>query len=306
MELAPIGVSTYSRLNHLKQTIEALQKNTLAKESELYIFSDAPQQGDEEIVSRVREYIHTIDGFKKVHIVERETNGRVANNRGGIKYLLDTYGRAIFLEDDNVVSTNFLEFMNDGLDFYEDNKRIMAINGYNVPTTFPNSYKHDYYLSTYFNAWGFATWKDRGFLDIVNYSDQYNEMMGNKELYKKIKKVHPKLINGLKQIHEGTLNAGDFKITFHLLKNDLNVIRPIKSKVNNIGHDGSGVHCGISNKYHHDTLCIKKIIFNDKVKYDNEIELIWRKYQDKITPFFIRAEKKLMRIIKKILGRQYG
>jgi hypothetical protein len=45
--LAPIGVSTYSRINHLKQSIEALQKNTLAKESELYIFSDAPKPGDD-------------------------------------------------------------------------------------------------------------------------------------------------------------------------------------------------------------------------------------------------------------------
>jgi hypothetical protein len=40
LSLAPIGLSTYSRLLHLKQTIEALKANTLAKESDLYIFKE--------------------------------------------------------------------------------------------------------------------------------------------------------------------------------------------------------------------------------------------------------------------------
>jgi hypothetical protein len=87
--LAPVAVCTYSRINHLRQTIEALQNNILAKETELYIFSDAPQKGDEAMVATVREYIHTVDGFKKVHIVERKTNGMIANLFGAIQQLLD-------------------------------------------------------------------------------------------------------------------------------------------------------------------------------------------------------------------------
>ena len=65
--LAPIGVFTYSRINHLRQTIEALKNNTLARESELYIFSDAAKPGDEDKILAVREYIHTINGFKSVN-----------------------------------------------------------------------------------------------------------------------------------------------------------------------------------------------------------------------------------------------
>ena len=58
--LAPIGVITYSRLQHLMQTIEALQRNTLAEKSELYIFSDGPKPGDEDKIRKVRDYIYTI------------------------------------------------------------------------------------------------------------------------------------------------------------------------------------------------------------------------------------------------------
>jgi len=50
------------------QTVDALQKNELASESELFIYSDAGK--DENAapkVSKMREYIKTIDGFPQSH-----------------------------------------------------------------------------------------------------------------------------------------------------------------------------------------------------------------------------------------------
>lgn len=298
MSLAPIGIVTYSRIDHLTKTVDSLKKNNLASESELYIFLDAPRVGDEKKVKIVRDYIYTIDGFKKINIIKRESNDLYANYKLGMKQMLDEHGKCIFLEDDNVVATNFLKYMNDGLDFYEDDKRIMAISGYNVPTTFPNSYKHDYYLSTYFNAWGFATWRDRGLLDIVNYNDQYNEMIADKELFKKIKKIHPKLINGLKLIQERKLDAGDYKIVFHLIKNDLWTIKPIKSLVNNIGHDGSGVHCGVDSKFQNIDLNNKMINFIDNIEYNKNIDMVYYEHIHPKINIFNKIKNKLKRMIK--------
>ena len=110
--LAPIGVSTYARLNHLRQTIEALKNNHLASESTLYVFSDAARPGDEEQVATVRSYLRTIDGFKEIHIVERATNGRLENSRGGLTWLLDHFGKTIFLEEDIVTAPGFLTYIN--------------------------------------------------------------------------------------------------------------------------------------------------------------------------------------------------
>ncbi len=39
-KLAPIVLFTYNRPWHTQQTVEALQKNKLASESELFIYSD--------------------------------------------------------------------------------------------------------------------------------------------------------------------------------------------------------------------------------------------------------------------------
>ena len=69
--LAPIVLFVYNRPDHTKQTIEALQKNELAKKSELFIYSDAAKnENAEKKVNEVREYIKSIDGFKKITIIE--------------------------------------------------------------------------------------------------------------------------------------------------------------------------------------------------------------------------------------------
>ncbi len=293
--LAPISVTTYHRLEHLKKTIESLQKNELAKDSILYIFSDAPKKGDEEIVQKVREYIRTIDGFKEIRIAEQEINDIEKNMSDARSTPLKEFGKMIRMEDDNVVSSSFLEYMNNGLDFYKNNKKIVAISAYNVPAKFPDDYKHDYYLSTYFNAWGYATWANRNILDIVNYNDQYNEMMADKKLYKKVKKNHPKLINGLKLIQEGKLNAGDYKMVFHLIKNDLYTIKPIMSLVDNIGHDGSGVHCGINDRFQNIELNEQEIKFVKDLKYNDFIDKIYYKYVAKNKNLFQRIYNKVFK-----------
>ncbi len=55
--LAPIILFTYNRPWHTKQTVNALQKNKLASESELFIYSDSWKDDTEkEKVCEVRNY----------------------------------------------------------------------------------------------------------------------------------------------------------------------------------------------------------------------------------------------------------
>ena len=42
-KLAPIALFCYNRIDHLKKTVEALQNNILAKDSDLFIFCDGPK-----------------------------------------------------------------------------------------------------------------------------------------------------------------------------------------------------------------------------------------------------------------------
>ena len=79
--LAPIILFVYNRLEQTQQAIHSLLKNPLAIESDLYIYSDAPKDlSTQKKVIEVRNYIHTISGFKNIIIIEREKNFGLAEN----------------------------------------------------------------------------------------------------------------------------------------------------------------------------------------------------------------------------------
>jgi len=295
--LAPIGVSTYSRIDHLKQTIEALQKNTLAKDSELFIFSDAPQKGDEKIIAKVREYIHTVDGFKKVHIIERKKNGRVANNRGGMKQLLDKYNRCIFLEDDIVTAPGFLQFMNDTLEFYKNDDRITFVSGYVIPViNLDDTYKNDAFLLGRFESWGMGLWK-RSFeyfkpIPKRLYDKVYNSKIELKAL---AKKNGEDVIETITLDYLGKMDGGDIKIWFWQYILNTYTIYPKNTLVKSIGQDGSGVHMEITNKWDIKTLWDQtEFKFNQKILLDQNIEKMnFNFYRRSRKSFFITFLKNI-------------
>lgn len=116
---APILLFTYNRLSETKQTVEALQKNYLASQSKLFIFSDGAKNfRDVQKVKDVREYIGSIDGFKSVKVFESTENKGLANSIIiGVTKIITEYGRVIILEDDLISTPNFLNFMNEALSF---------------------------------------------------------------------------------------------------------------------------------------------------------------------------------------------
>lgn len=158
MSYAPIVLFTYSRADHTCDVVESLLKNKEAAESDLYIFSDGPKtEAKREAVEENRKYIHSITGFKSIHIVEREKNWGLANSLiAGITDVINRYGRVIVVEDDLILSSYFLQYMNEALEKYEGEDKIGAISAYHpiqdvdLPETF---------FLRYFHCWGWATWK---------------------------------------------------------------------------------------------------------------------------------------------------
>ena len=86
--LAPIAIFVYKRLDRLKILINSLKRNSLSKNSVVFIFSDGWKYDSEiDDVSNVRKYIARISGFKKVFIILRPNNfGLSKNIIDGINY----------------------------------------------------------------------------------------------------------------------------------------------------------------------------------------------------------------------------
>lgn len=259
--LAPIGLSTYARLQHLRQTVDALKKNMLASQSELYVFSDAPKLGDEEKVAAVRSYLRTIEGFKRVHIIERESNGRVANNRGGIKQLLDSFGRVIWLPEDSVTAPGFLRFMNDALEFYEDDSRIFSVCGCPVPVPIPQGYPYDVYILPRYGGWGDGFWADRYAFDKYITEKEYRDFISDKAMIKRFnQRCGSWFLPLIEQDAAGNIDAGDVKALFWMFIHNKYTVYPRESLAVNIGCDNSGEHSEKTDRF--DNVLSSKEIFH--------------------------------------------
>ena len=246
--LAPIVIFTYARPEHTKNMIETLAKNNLAKKSEVFIFSDnAKKEIYKENVEKVRKYINTIPNkgmFKNVTIIEAEKNKGLANSViEGVTKIINRYGKVIVLEDDLVVSTTFLDYMNDALEFYSTDNRIWSISGYNLPIEIPKKYKHEIYLSYRGCSWGWATWKDRW--NNVDWKVvDYNKFKHSVSRRKKINRGGNDMAQMLDCQMKGKCDSWAIRWCYEQSKKDMLTIYPVKSLVTNQGLDGSGTHSG--------------------------------------------------------------
>lgn len=247
MNLAPVGICTYTRLDHLMKTIEALKANTLAQQTELYIFSDGPRPGDEAKVQELRDYLTTITGFKKVHPRLQPTNNMFENTTNANIQLTAAHGRSIFMEDDIVTSPHFLEFMNAGLDRYESNKSIFSIGGYCLPIPFPKDYSHDIYFSQVFCPWGLGTWKDR--FDLASAAIAAWDPTFNQGVFSGLKYIGKDMARRYKSVCKPGITDRELMAKFDLvatiimLQRQMYTVLPTQTLVENIGLDGSGLHC---------------------------------------------------------------
>ncbi|MBR6132873.1 MAG: hypothetical protein IKQ20_13575 [Bacteroidales bacterium] len=244
--LAPIVLFVYNRPLHTKQTVEALLKNELASDSELYIFADGPKNDTTEDsiikIKEVRDYIHTIKGFKKIYITESDYNIGLDNSViQAVTKVIELHEKVIVVEDDIVTHPFFLRFINQALDTYKNQTNIYMISGFSYNITFPNYYKNDVYCVHRCCSWGWGMWADRWEQADWKLSN-YKKLVGNKNEIKKFNRGGNDLFNMLQILIEQPVCAWDIRWTFCMYEHNGLCINPTKSLVNNIGFDGSGTH----------------------------------------------------------------
>lgn len=303
--LAPIGLSTYGRLNHLQQTINALRQNLLAPESDLFVFSDAPRPGDELKVAAVRDYLRTVDGFRSVTILERETNNRVYNNRQGMRRLLDEYGRMIFLEEDVVTAPGFLTYMNQALDVYQDNPQVMSVSAYCPPIKIPADYRYDVFFLRRFNAWGFGIWQDRFQLIEMDSAPGCARLLSDRCLCREFARFGDDMLEMVCADARGDIDALDVKAMLSQFFHDRYTVYPVASLTHNTGLDGSGMHSEATHRYSVAVTSGRVDQFVPEVILDQRIikayvrfRVPWRKlWGNRLRSFETRIRKSLKRLL---------
>jgi glycosyltransferase involved in cell wall biosynthesis len=231
----PICLFTYNRLAEARETIKALQKNYLAPESDLIIFSDGGKDAlSWDKVDELRKYLRTIEGFKSIEIRESDVNIGLANSIiQGVSSVIEQYGKVIILEDDLATSRNFLDYMNQALDYYENNKQVLSISGFSFSDNI-DSTNFDAEFGVRASSWGWATWKNRWNKvdwEVKNYPKFRYDLLQ----HYKFNKGGSDMSRMLYKQMSGKINSWAIRFCFHQFENNLVDVYPTLSKVQNIG-----------------------------------------------------------------------
>lgn len=246
MVLAPVIVFAYNRPNHLRQTLAALAKNTLANESELFIYCDGAKESatDEQkaSVADTRKVAHDTSGFKGVTVVERPQNIGLMNNIvGAVTEIVNKYGRVIVLEDDMITSPGTLQYFNDALEAYKDEEKVMHIVSYMFPHRWP--LPETFFYTVPYPGGGWATWSRAWKYYPSNIEELYDYWKDKWRYFNYWNHDEDDLVKQLVDNYNGTLRTWFIRWYAVMLKMGGLTLYPGKSLVTNTGFDGSGDNC---------------------------------------------------------------
>ena len=277
--LAPIVLFVYNRPFHTEKTLNTLMQNTLASESTLYIYADgAKENATDDVrdkIAEVRNIIRSKQWCKKVIIIEEEKNkGLALSIKTGVTEVVQKHGKIIVMEDDLVTSPAFLTYMNKALDYYIHRKSVFSISAYNLPSKMmqiPDDYLYDVYVSPRNGSWGWGTWDDR-WTQVDWTVNAFQTMSMNSEMQNAFNRGGDDMFEMLQDQQSGKLNIWSIQFTVAHFMNHAVSIVPTVSYVDNLGLDGSGENCTISNSLRNNTLNVNSdILFLDILYEDRRI-----------------------------------
>lgn len=279
-EPAPVALFVYKRADHAAMTLSALRQNALAKNTDVYIFSDGPKGvEDRDAVQQVRALIEGVEGFASVTVRARDQNiGLAQSVISGVTEIVNKHGRVIVIEDDLITHPSTLLYFNQTLDHFQDHLGVFSISAYNYPQRLmqiPEDYEYDVYAIPRMQCWGWATWADRwakADFDVPDFqrfnsskteTEAYGHWIGNDSL------------NTLRLCMAGEKDVWACRWVYTHFRNHAVCICPTRSYIDNIGLDGSGMNCGASSRLSNDlnderpsTLRLPDVAFVDPRIFD--------------------------------------
>lgn len=237
-----IAVFCYKRAAKLKTSMEALLQNPECASMDIIFFCDGYKgEHDKAGVEATRAYIDALSGFRTITKHYRERNFSTGLNfRTGITYLCNTYDRFIVVEDDLVVTPNYVRYLLDALDFYKEEQSVFCVTGFAFPLEVGN-YHYDTIIHKRFCSYGWGSWSNR-VRKITWDSEELTKLMQEPNFKKRLDKEGLDLYRMLKKQVSGAISTWDIQMQVHVSENNMKVVYPIISKTHNIGFDNESTN----------------------------------------------------------------
>lgn len=158
VKIAPVLLIIYKRYDTALKVVESIRP---AKPERIYIAANAPANHSEVenfAVHKARSITSHIDWNCEVVTLFREAHLNVQDSvPQSISWFFQHESEGIILEDDCVVSPEFLYFSTEMLSLYKNHPRVFQISACN-PEGITKGLESDYFFSKFPLIWGWATW----------------------------------------------------------------------------------------------------------------------------------------------------
>lgn len=273
-----IVIFAYNRSSHLTRTLEALKKNDSV--NEIYVFQDGlKNETHRREWEKTKEVIRAINWCEVHYFLSSENKGLKQSILQGMNYVFGENDAAVVLEDDCIVQPNFMLFMRQGLETYRNCAKVYSVSGYAWPLDLDEG-DEDAYFCGRISSWGWGTWRERWEKLELNYEILHD--------IKSIKSISEQLAiwgNDMEEILlgniKGTTDSWAVFWGLSVIKQGGLCLNPKKSLVENIGFDGSGMHCGRTEINRAQLMDEKKTYFSLPVELEIKDEIA-----EKFAPLF--------------------
>lgn len=229
--------------------MKALAGNIGAQETDVYVFSNAPDENssyDKAIIPKIRKDIQRFAcQFHSFELTEREVHtGPNGNMYPGIDDIVGRYGRVIVLEDDIVTAKGFLNYMNQALEQFQSDPDVFSICAYNPVCMeigiMEDGISYDSFSYEVFRSWGWGIWADRWAL-LKEKKPEFTRI--------DLEKVHSQGLMYISAIRHDIIHPGicqrylDYDLAVRQMAGHQTVIYPVHSMCDNIGMNDTGQTC---------------------------------------------------------------
>lgn len=309
-KIAPIAIFAYNRSSHLVKTINSLSKCYGFGEGPITVYIDGPKNEKDKVkIAKVKNVAYELLG-NHAEIKCRPNNiGLAKSITSGIQEQLDVYDQIIVLEDDLILSQNFLVFMSNALQHYSNDERVFQISGfsYDAPTF---SSSNNAFFMPFTTTWGWGTWS-RAWKAYDPLAKDWQVLSNDIALRKKFNldgvydyasMLEDQMINNI--------DSWGIRWYWSVFKKNGIVLFPPKSMVRNIGMDGTGAHGrGIFTNFSSqiETNSSKIPYFPSKKNVNKKYfslvkKVIWKQnggYSQRMLKSFFNTSKRIIKLLKK-------
>jgi hypothetical protein len=239
----PILFLIFNRPDTTEKVFEIIKK---IKPEKLFVSADGPRPnkaGEKEKCDRTRKIIERVDWKCEVHKnFSDENRGCKKGVVKGINWFFKNVEEGIIIEDDCMLDDSFFPFVQQLLERYRNDERIMHIGAAN----FQDGKKRgeaSYYYSKFCHVWGWATWR-RAWKHYDVQIKSFSEFK-EKQLIKNIlpdKKMQNHWLKLFQTVYDNALDTWDFQWVYTVWEQKGISIIPNVNLVSNIGFGEEATH----------------------------------------------------------------